>query len=132
MSMLSGHPVNEDGSFMALAIAAPQNVAKVEAVFKEEIAKALKDGFTEQEITEAKKGWLQERSMARGQDGNLAGTLADNEYEGRTMAYQSELEQKVSALTAQQIADAMRRHIDPEKLSYFKAGDFKKAATATP
>ena len=71
MSMVTSHPVFEDGSFLALAIAAPQNVTKVEATFKEELAKALKDGFTEQEIAEAKKGWLQERSMSRSQDGSL-------------------------------------------------------------
>ena len=49
------------------------------------------------------------------------------------MAYQKDLDEKISALTAQQIAEAMRRHIDPAKLSYVKAGDFKKKAkTATP
>ena len=59
--MVTTHPVFEDGAFLALAIAAPQNMTKVEATFKEELAKALKEGFTEQEIAEAKKGWLQER-----------------------------------------------------------------------
>ena len=59
-------------SFIAMAIAAPQNIAKVEAVFKEELAKALKDGFTEQEIAEAKKGWLQERTLTRSEDRALA------------------------------------------------------------
>ncbi len=127
MSMVTSHPVFEDGSFLAMAIAAPQNVPKVEATFKEELAKALKDGFTEQEIAEAKKGWLQEKSMSRSQDSSLVSILAENEFENRTLAYQQDLENKVSALTGQQIIDAMRRHIDPEKISYFKAGDFKKA-----
>jgi zinc protease len=132
-SMVTSHPVFEDGAFLALAIAAPQNMTKVEATFKEELGKALKEGFTEQEIAEAKKGWLQERSMSRSQDGSLVGMLAENEFEGRSLAYQEDLENKVSALTPQQIMEAMRRHIDPDKLSYFKAGDFKKAAAgATP
>lgn len=123
-------PLYENGTFFALAIAAPQNVAKVEATFKEELAKALKEGFTEQEIAEAKKGWQEQRTLGRAEDRSLAGTLAENEYEGRTMAFQADLEKKVAALTNEQLLAAMRRHIDPEKLSYVKAGDFKKAASA--
>ena len=128
MSHASGHPVYESGSFFAMAIAAPQNIAKVETVFKEELAKALKDGFTDQEIAEAKKGWLQERMLTRAEDRALASTLSDNEFEGRTMAFQADLEKKVQALTNAQIVEALKRHIDPAKLSYVKAGDFKKAA----
>jgi zinc protease len=126
-SGISGHPVYDNGFFMAMAIAAPQNVPKVEATFKEELAKMLKEGFTEQEIADAKKGWLQQRTMSRSEDRSLAMILAENEFEGRTMAYQADLEKKVSALTAQQIAEAVRRNIDPAQLSYVKAGDFKKA-----
>jgi zinc protease len=129
-SGVSGHPVNESGSFVAMAISAPQNVAKVEATFKEEVTKMLKEGFTDQEIAEAKKGWLQERNLMRSDDRSLASMLADNEFEGRTMAFQADIEKKVGALTPQQILEAMRRHIDPSKLSYVKAGDFKKAAGA--
>jgi zinc protease len=102
----------------------------VEATFKEEVTKMLKEGFTDQEIAEAKKGWLQERNLMRSEDRSLASILADNEFEGRTMAFQADIEKKVAALTPQQIAEAMRRHIDPSKLSYVKAGDFKKAAGA--
>jgi zinc protease len=132
MSQASGHPVYESGSFVAMAIAAPQNIAKVEATFKEELAKALKEGFTEQEIAEAKKGWLQERMLVRAEDRSLASILSDNEFEGRTMAFQAEQEKKVMALTNTQIIEALRRHINPEQLSYVKAGDFKKVAAATP
>ena len=121
---MSGHPVYENGSFAVAAIAAPANVDKVEATFKEEIAKVLKDGFPDEEIAAAKKGWAQDRAISRSEDRSLASTLADNEYEGRTMAFQKELDEKISALTGQQIVEAMRRHIDPAKLSYVKAGDF--------
>lgn len=128
VSHATGDPVYESGTFLTMAISAPQNVAKVEATFKEELEKALKEGFTEQEITEAKKGWQQQRTLNRSEDRALATMLADNEYEGRTMAFQADLEKKVAALTNQQLIDAMRRHINPSQLSYVKAGDFKKAA----
>ena len=79
MSMVTTHPVFEDGSFLAMAIAAPQNVTKVEATFKEELAKALKDGFTEQEIAESKKGWLPGAIHVAEPDGSLVSILAENE-----------------------------------------------------
>jgi zinc protease len=63
-SVISARSYDKDGEFEAYAIAAPQNVAKVEADFKEEIDKALKDGFTAKEIEEDRTGWpLRRRSL---------------------------------------------------------------------
>ena len=42
----------------ASAIFAPQNRAKVETAFREEVSRALKEGFTQRELAEAKKGLL--------------------------------------------------------------------------
>src|SRR5207244_2311917 len=49
-SQISASPLDKSGSFTASAIYAPQNAGKLEAAFKEEIARALKDGFTEQAV----------------------------------------------------------------------------------
>jgi len=38
----------------------------------------------------------------------------------------AEDEKRVESLTPQQVQDAFRRHIDPDKLIIFRAGDFKK------
>jgi zinc protease len=122
-------PAKEDsGSFDAFAIAAPSNVPKVEAAFKEEIERVLKEGFTEEEVATAKKGWIQAQTVSRSQDQELMMLLGANADLGRTMTFQAELEKKVQALTFQEVNDALRRHMDPSKISYFKAGDFKKAA----
>jgi zinc protease len=42
--------IDHYGRFTATAIYAPQNVDKLEAAFKEEIARMLKDGFTTEEV----------------------------------------------------------------------------------
>ena len=66
-------PTKDDGGrFSAIAIAAPQNVPKVEADFKDELAKALKDGFTADEVEKAKKTWLDERTVARAEEASIA------------------------------------------------------------
>jgi zinc protease len=51
---------------------------------------------------------------------------------GRTMAWDADFDQKISALTPGQIADAMRRWLDPAKLTIIKAGDFAGAAKQPP
>jgi zinc protease len=120
----------KDGQFTANAIMAPQNVAKVEAAFQEELVRALKDGFTQKEVDADRAGWLQTQQVTRAQDASLAGLLASRDYEGKTMSFDADLEKKVTALTPDEIVAAMRRVIDPSQITIVKAGDFKKAASA--
>ena len=121
-------PIKDDGAeFLAYAISNPQNAPKVEVSMKDEIALTAKNGFTADELAAAQKAWLQERVLRRSQDGTLAGLLAGNERWGRTMQFDQDLDNKVSALTAEQVSGAFRRAIDPAALIYIKAGDFKKA-----
>lgn len=117
---------DEYGRFTANAIYAPQNVEKLEAAFKEEIARMLKDGFTAEEVEAAKSGYLQSRQVSRAQDNELASRLNNYLFIGRTLQFDAELDAKLQALTPDQIVAAMRRHIDPAKITIIKAGDFGK------
>ena len=129
-SQLTVRALDASGSFTVFAIHAPQNTQKLEKALREEIARALEGGFTEQEVTEAKSGWLQSRQVQRANDQALAGTLANALYLGRTLQWDADVEKKVSALTPDQIRDALRRHLDPAKLTIVRAGDFAKAPAA--
>jgi zinc protease len=44
----------------------------------------------------------------------------------RTFAWDIDFEKKIAALTEAQVRDAMRRHLEPAKLTVIKAGDFKE------
>jgi len=127
-SSLSAKSQEQDGQFQAFAIAAPQNVAKVEAAFKEEMQRALTDGFTQKELDDDRTGWLQGQQVNRSEDGSLVHTLTNRDYDGRTLAWDEELEKKVTALTPDDIGKAVRSTIDLAQISIVKAGDFKKAA----
>ena len=120
--------LDKSGTFTSFAIYAPQNVARVEAAYKEEIARALQDGFTSEEVEAAKTGFLQAQQINRAQDSVLARLLAARLYVNRTLEWDADFERKIAALTPAQINAAMRRHIDPSKLTIIKAGDFQKAA----
>jgi len=124
-SELSVGSEDRAGAWSAYAIAAPQNMARVEAALKEEIARALKDGFTDAEVANAKSGILQTRAQTRAQDGALAGAWVGNLYLGRTFEWSKQLEEKIRALKTSDVDAALRKHIDPAKLTIVKAGDFK-------
>lgn len=118
--------LDEYGRFTANAIYAPQNVEKLEAAFKEEIARMLKDGFTAEEVEAAKTGYLQSRQVSRAQDNELASRLNQYLFLKRTLQWDGDLDAKLKALTPEQISAAMRRHMDPSKITIVKSGDFAK------
>jgi len=113
--------------FAVGGIAAPENIPKVEAAFKEELARLLKDGFTAEEVNVTKSAYLQDVQVSRSQDGSLASLLARQAELGRTMQREIDVEKKISDATPEQLNTVFRNWIDPATISYFKAGDFKKA-----
>jgi zinc protease len=126
-SALMASALDDDGGFMSYAIAAPQNVPKVEASVQDELKQVLEEGFTAEEVESAKKSWAQLREVSRANDPELVGRINGYQYLNRTMAFDAEIEKKVMALTPAQIQAAMKKHIDPQKLSIVRAGDFQKA-----
>lgn len=124
---VTGHPVDRAGTFMAYAIAAPGNVDKVEAAFRDEIRKVLDEGFTEEEMATSKQGLLETRQLARAQDASLAGQISSNLYFDRTFRFDADLEERIRALTLDQVNAAVRRHLDLAKTTIVKAGDFAGA-----
>ena len=121
---ISGHPIDESGSFFAYAIQAPENVVRVEAALREEIQKVLDDGFTNDELNVAKLGYLQSRELERAQDGSLISMLTQGLYFDRTLAWDADFEERVQNLTVADVNAAVRRHLDLSKMTIVKAGDF--------
>jgi zinc protease len=113
-------------SWQAYAIHAPQNGAKLEAAFQEELQKALKDGFTQEELEFARKTWLQGEEAQRQEDKEIAGWLSSSLHLGRSVRFQAELEAKVKDLKLDAVNAALRKYLHPEALVIAKAGDFTK------
>ena len=105
----------------------PMNGPKVEFSFTDELAKTLRDGFTDAEVADAKKAYLDARVVARSTDAALLVQLASHEQLGRTLMWDAAIEGKMQTLTAAQVTAAFRKHIDPAQLTIVKAGDWKKA-----
>ena len=120
-------PKVDNGMFMGNAILNPTNINKLEKAFIEEIARAFKDGFTQEEVDSAKKGWLQSRQVMRTDDQMLTGALVSNAAYDRTLAFTREVESKIDSLTMEQVNVVFKKYMNPSQLSVFKAGDFEKA-----
>jgi zinc protease len=111
--------------FGVSSIYAPQNKARVERAVREELERALREGFGDQEVAAAKKGLLEARHLARTQDGALASRLVRYAYLGRTFDWDIELERRIAALTPAQVRGALAGHLDLDRLSSVVAGDFE-------
>jgi len=106
------------------AICNPHNIGKVAKAIDEELARLLRDGVTSDEVTQAKHGYLQAQKVARASDAALARILANLSHADRTMAYTTEMENKIAALTPEQVNAAVHKHLDSQALVIVTAGDF--------
>ncbi|MEO5695748.1 MAG: pitrilysin family protein [Burkholderiaceae bacterium] len=108
------------------AIFAPENLAKVRAGLDEELARALKDGFSEAEVKTAKEGLLAERRLSRTDDRKVASALVNQAFLGRTFAMSSSVDAAIDRLDAQEINAALRKYLKPDEMAYAFAGEFDK------
>lgn len=115
-------------AFTVGGLAAPQNVTRAEQAARQEIERALKEGFTAAEVEDAKKGLLQSRALNRAQDPVVASGWISNLDLGRTYAFSKQFEERLRGVTTEQVNAAFRKYIDPAKMTFVVAGDAKKGA----
>jgi len=129
-SSFSASSHDKRANFTITAICNPQNIGRVEKAIRDELERLVRDGVTEDELEQAKQGYLRAQKVRRTTDGALAGLLSDLSYSGRTMAYYIDLEKKIESLTSEQVLVAARKYIDPKKLVLVTAGDFQTKTAA--
>lgn len=110
--------------FLTYAIFAPENRDLVVKAFREEVELLLNDGITEDELTAAIKGYLDYQQNLRANDTNVAYQLQANLRWNRTMDFTAKIEEAIAQLTPDMVQDALRRHLLPESIAIFRAGDF--------
>jgi zinc protease len=125
-SFIQADPFEKAGSFGSFAIYNPDNSQRLIDAYKDELDKVLKEGFKDDELKDAVKGWLQSRNVSRSQDRELVNRLNSYLFLGRTMKWDADLEDKVRSLTTAQVNETVRRWIKPENLTIIEAGDFER------
>ncbi|MET0383559.1 MAG: pitrilysin family protein, partial [Burkholderiaceae bacterium] len=112
------------GGIEFYAIYAPQNRARVQAGFDEELARFVKDGITADELAAAKQAMLAERATARTSDAAVAAGWALKLDQGRTFAWSAQQDARLAALTVDQVNAAIRKWIAPGDVDWAVAGTF--------
>jgi zinc protease len=127
-SFLQADDTDEVATFTAYAIYNPDNSARLEQAYKEELTRFAQEGVTAAELAAAKSAARQGLQVQRAQDITL--TSAWVQYlakpGGRTFAYDAELDRRLAALTPEQVRAAARKYLDYNKLTIVKAGDFAR------
>jgi len=114
------------GSWDIYAIFAPENSDRLRTAVQDEVEKALKEGFTEQEVKDGIDAVLKLRRLARTRDGVLASAWINYLQLDRTFEWSQEMDDALAALTADQVNEAMRSVLKPENFSTALARDNKK------
>jgi zinc protease len=128
-SALTAGSRDRAASWQIAGLVAPQNVGRFEQAVREELDRMLKDGLSEKEIADAKNGLLQERLMGRSADGTVASAWTSYLDLGRTFtSYSLAFEDRIRSLTPAEVNAAVRRHVDPAKMTVVVAGDAAKGA----
>ncbi|MDB6021359.1 MAG: putative zinc protease [Pedosphaera sp.] len=131
-SSLVASPWEQRAVLSITAICNPQNMSHVEKDAQEELERLLKDGVTKEELEQAKQGYLEARKVGRTSDPALTGILSSLRELNRTMTYESDMDNKIEALTPEAVSAALRTHIDPKKLDVVVAGDFGNKTATLP
>jgi zinc protease len=127
-TVVQWNPFEANSLWVASAIFAPGNRAKVEAAWREELERATRDGFTQAELDEAKSALANFRRLSRAQDDVVASQAAGYLYLGRRFAFAQQVDERLAAATLEQVNAAWRRHFDLARVAVAWGGDFGKAA----
>ncbi|NCT16297.1 MAG: hypothetical protein GW774_13665, partial [Flavobacteriales bacterium] len=72
-------------------------------------------------------GWVQEQNVSRAKDNELLRLINNNIYYNRDIMFQKGIEDKVSALTVEDVNKAIKKHFKTlEKWTVVNAGDFEE------
>ena len=125
-SRLDASSYEPSGSWSIYAIHAPVNSKRLETAIHEELARVLKEGFTEQEVKEGVTALLNLRKLARTRDGVLAGAWVDYLQLGRSFDWSQRIDDALQALTVEQVNNALRARLEPDAFSTAIAADTAK------
>lgn len=105
------------GNWTFFASMAPQNADSLERAVRDTLDAALQTGFTQAQVDQGVKSLLNYLQLGRSSDGYLSSRWSDYLQTGRSFAWQQHIQEKLQALTADQVNAAMRGLLQPDALT---------------
>nr|WP_305050278.1 insulinase family protein [Elizabethkingia bruuniana] len=118
--------INDAASWGYYAFLNPTKKDAVDKAVREEIAKALKDGFTDEELKANKQSWQNSRKTGLGNDGTLMGLVNSKLLYDIPLEDYDTLESKVLNINVQQANEALRKYLKTSEMTTLDVGDFSK------
>lgn len=125
-SQLQASSYEPSGDWTMYAIFAPENSTRLQNAVHEELARALRDGFTDQEVSDGITALMNLRKLARTRDGVLASAWINYLQLDRTFKWSADMDQALTALTKEEVNRALRATLKPEAFSTAIAADGSK------
>lgn len=120
-------PVSNDvASWGFYALLNPTKRDAVEKAVKEEVAKALKDGFTADEVMTNKKSYGNIQKTMLGMDNTLINLVNKKLQYGVSLDEYDALNSKIENLKVEEVNAALRKYLTLDRLTSVYAGDFNK------
>ncbi|MBL7731899.1 MAG: insulinase family protein [Chitinophagaceae bacterium] len=129
-SFLEVEPKHETGSWGLYAFFNPKFRGQLDSAMHQEIDKALKDGFSENELKLAIGAFAEQMKSTLGSNQNLAGIIQAYLVNDRNLDEYANFETKVKQLNAAAVNAALRKYFDKSKLVMIYGGDFEKGKPA--
>jgi zinc protease len=116
----------------ATAISSPENLPKVLAAIQEELQQILEEEVPPEELERAKEAYRMRLTSRLSSDNNLVSMINRGLYLDRTLLYYRDFLEKLQALEAEDVQQALRKYIVPEKLVVITAGDLEQPESDAP
>jgi zinc protease len=128
--ILSGSRFEPRSRLSIQASAASDKSDAALASLQDELARALKDGFSAPEVERAKRAWLQERKTSLRDEQSFAGSLAEGLYSGRDYAWLARYDEKIARLAAPEVTAALRKYLAETPMVWTIGRGSERAAQA--
>ena len=125
-SFLSVPVSNDVASWGYYAFLNPTKRDAVESAIKEEVSKALKDGFTAEELVANKKSYANVQKTSLGMDNTLINLVNKKLQFGVSLDEYDALNSKIEALKLEEVNNTLKKYLNLDKVTSIYAGDFNK------
>ena len=115
-----------DGVWYVNVAVAPVNLAKAMHSTREEIEKYCREGITDEELDVQKNFFAGNYRVNLGSNAGIAGSLVAAERFGYGPSYLDEYPERMRKVTREQVNEAIKKHLHPDKLNVVVAGDLVK------
>ncbi len=105
---------------------------RLDSALHQEVDKAIKGGFTADELSKSVSSFLEQDKTTLGSNDNLANIIRSYMYNDRDLSEFTTFENKIKTLNLDAVNAALRRYFDKSKLVMVYGGDFEKGKTEKP